>query len=670
MKRVSAIFAAVRRCRPQFLAGWLLSCGLFLLLVAPQAQAATRQVGIDIPVQWYADASGQMTIDRFAALPIYQLATTRQIPSFGYSRKTWWLRSELPGTWFAGEPRWLQLGPSFVDHLTIYYRPLGSDAPWAQRTFGDRDGARESDLHCRESVLILPPPPTAAGYEVVFRLQSTSTLILLASLSSPQEFVQRATADTAFWSFYFGLAAVASGVALWLALALRRRLLWGICLFSLNYPLVAALHGFPEWFFGHAALPLQDFMISSLSLFSYATALWLHSEIFDLKKNMPRLHQLLIAAALPLQDFMISSLSLFSYATALWLHSEIFDLKKNMPRLHQLLIAAVVLNLVLQVSIPLGFYGFAMQIEGVVFIIITPVLLFTSWWLWRKKAIDRTTLLLGLLPPFYVVAAVLVQLSIHGIIPFHMAIFSLWQYALIVHIITVLIIAILRVRAENRQLEQKQRLAHEFRTPLAVIQAALENLRLSAASTSQEARFDRIGRAATRLVQLTDNCLADARLASHDLHVERQQTALLTVINMAASVVAISHDHYLNIRQHGAVESPQLQADAGLLCIAIANLLDNAVKYSPPGEIAIDIHSDAGQTELRIRDHGPGLPAGQAELIFERYRRGEHTSPVPGGTGLGLYVARQIVQAHDGKLWLAEHGPDGCTFILTLPTVA
>ncbi|STT55506.1 histidine kinase [Klebsiella pneumoniae] len=155
--------------------------------------------------------------------------------------------------------------------------------------------------------------------------------------------MQRATADTAFWSFYFGLAAVASGVALWLALALRRRLLWGICLFSLNYPLVAALHGFPEWFFGHAALPFQDFMISSLSLFSYATALWLHSEIFDLKKNMPRLHQLLIAA--------------------------------------------VVLNLVLQVSIPLGFYGFAMQIEGVVFIIITPVLLFTSWWLWRKKAI-------------------------------------------------------------------------------------------------------------------------------------------------------------------------------------------------------------------------------------------------------------------------------------------
>ncbi|MCF8601153.1 sensor histidine kinase [Klebsiella sp. 2019SCSN059] len=607
------------------------------------AHAESRQLGIDIPLYWFVDAGGQMTVDTFASLPESDLQPLRKIPSFGYSRKAWRLKATLPASYFAGQPRWLQVGPSFVDNLTVFYRPAGSATPWIRKTFGDHAPARESDIDYRESVLIFPPPPGPAGYEVVFHLQSSSTLILLATLSSPEEFVQAATIDTAFWSFYFGLAVVASGVAL----ALRRRLLWGICLFSLNYPLVAALHGFPEWFFGHAALPFQDFMISSLSLFSYATALWLHSEIFDLKKNMPRLHQQLIAA--------------------------------------------VVLNLVLQVSIPLGFYGFAMQIEGVIFIIITPVLLFTSWWLWRKKAIDRNTLLLGLLPPFYVAAAVLVQLSIHGIIPFHMAIYSLWQYALIVHIITVLIIAILRVRAENRQLEQKQRLArelqiereasfhqrqfmgmvaHEFRTPLAVIQAALENLRLSAASASQEARFDRIGRAATRLVQLTDNCLADARLASHDLHVDRQQTALLSVLNMAASVVAMSHDHYLNIRHHGAVESPQLQADAGLLCIAIANLLDNAVKYSPPGEIAIDIRSEAGHTELRIRDHGPGLPDGQAELIFERYRRGEHTSPVPGGTGLGLYVARQIMQAHDGKLWLAEHGPDGCTFILTLPTVA
>ncbi|MCS5931231.1 hypothetical protein LNQ03_02045 [Klebsiella pneumoniae subsp. pneumoniae] len=103
-----------------------------------------------------------------------------------------------------------------------------------------------------------------------------------------------------------------------------------------------------------------------------------------------------------------------------------------------------------------------MQIEGVVFIIITPVLLFTSRWLWRKKAIDRATCCWvccrrSMSSPRCWCSCRSMGLSR-----------SIWRSipsgsALIVHIITVLIIAILRVRAENRQLEQKQRLARELR---------------------------------------------------------------------------------------------------------------------------------------------------------------------------------------------------------------
>lgn len=131
--------------------------------------------------------------------------------------------------------------------------------PLGWRTFGD-DVARE--VICTTGKRAdPPPPPTAAGYEVVFRLQSTSTLILLASLSSPQEFVQRATADTAFWSFYFG--AVASGVALWLALAAAS---YGASVFlaqlSAGGRPARLRSGFSATY---AALPFQDFMISSLS---------------------------------------------------------------------------------------------------------------------------------------------------------------------------------------------------------------------------------------------------------------------------------------------------------------------------------------------------------------------------------------------------------------------
>ncbi len=619
------------------------------LQMCTPARAEVRQLGIDIPVDWYTDASGQMSLDAFLALPQEALKTASLIPSFGYSKKTFWLRTSLPAAYFSGEQRWLQLGPPFIDRLTVYYRPYGSDSPWKQKEFGDHAPARDSDLDYRESVLILAPPPTAAGYEMVFRLQSSSTLILLATLSSPQEFVRSATLDTAFWSFYFGLAVIASGIALWLAVALRRRLLWGICLFSLNYPLVAALHGYPEWLFGDALLPVQDYMISCLSLVSYATALWLHSEVFDLKKNMPRLHQLLLAA--------------------------------------------IGLNIALQISIPLGFYGRAMQIEAGIFFIASPVLLITSWMLWRRNAVDMNTLLLGLLPPVYVVSAGLALLSVHGVIPFHTRVYSTWQYALIIHIVTVLIIAVLRVRAENRTLMRKQQLArelqiereasfhqrqfmgmvaHEFRTPLAILEAALENLRLCPTVSMQSARLDRMQRATTRLVQLTDNCLADARLSSRDLHADRQNAELLPVIYIAATVVDLSLNHYLHVICEGQTVGPQspspvLFIDSGLLCIAIANLLDNSVKYSASGEIRIEIYRLQKGFEIRIGDRGPGIAPEQVEHIFERYRRGETHTTTPAGTGLGLYVARQIIQAHGGELCLAKNTADGCEFALTLP---
>ena len=237
------------------------------LMFSPPATAQSRQVGIDIPVQWVADIDGSMTLETFLALPESALTTGQRIPSFGYSAKTYWFKSHLPAADFDGEPRWLQLGPSFIDHLSVFYRPAGSNLPWTHKEFGDHASTRDSDLDYRESVLILAPPPDDAGYDMVFRLRSSSTLILLATLSSPQEFVRTATRDTAFWSFYFGLAAIASGIALWLALLLRRRLLWGICLFSLNYPLVAALNGQPGGVFeehrytatrsGFLAMPLS-----------------------------------------------------------------------------------------------------------------------------------------------------------------------------------------------------------------------------------------------------------------------------------------------------------------------------------------------------------------------------------------------------------------------------
>jgi hypothetical protein len=130
---------------------------------------------------------------------------------------------------FPGNNLWLTLGPSFLDRLTVYYRPVSENNHWVRKDFGDRSTKENSDVNYRDAVLILPPPVT--GYEVVFQMRSTSTLLLLATLASAKDFVSSATLETAFWGFYFSAALLVTGVALTMAIVLRRRLLWGICIF-------------------------------------------------------------------------------------------------------------------------------------------------------------------------------------------------------------------------------------------------------------------------------------------------------------------------------------------------------------------------------------------------------------------------------------------------------
>lgn len=611
-----------------------------------KAAARVLNLGPDISIQWYADKSGGITLGSFLMLPQQELKTYHQIPSFGFSSNTYWMKVYLPASSFSGDELWLKLGPSFIDYLTIYYRPVSDDTHWISKEFGDRSTEKNSDINYRESVLILPPP--VVGYEVVFKMHSTSTLLFLASLSSAKEFLENSTQDTAFWSFYFGVGLVVSGVALWLAIMLRRRLLWGVCLFSLNYLLVAALHGFPAWLFGSTVLPIQDYMISSLSLLGYATALWLHCEIFNLKKYMNRLYRFLI--------FIISVI------------------------------------LLLQLSVPLDLYGMAMRLETVMFIIVSPVLIITSWMLWQRENVNILSLVIGLMPPIYVLIVVFILLSLNGFISFNNYILNAWQYTLVIHAFTVLILACLRVRAENLELEQKKELArelrsereasfnqrqfmgvvaHEFRTPLAVIMAALDNLRLCTNFTMQRPRLDRIHRAATRLVQLTDNCLADARLSSASLSIESSKVPLFRMIKTAGIVVDLSENHYMEITFNGQTvtlddNSPEICLDEGLLCIAIANILDNSVKYTPHGKIEIAIFLNDDILELFFSDEGPGIPAQYVEHVFERYYRVDTQKSNLRGTGLGLYVSRQIVQAHGGELKLIIEGAFARTFAMTI----
>ena len=101
----------------------------------------------------------------------------------------------------------------------------------------------------------------------------------------------------------------------------------------------------------------------------------------------------------------------------------------------------------------------------------------------------------------------------------------------------------------------------------------------------------------------------------------------------------------------------------------LSNLVENAVKYTPPGtEIHIGAREKDGAVEVEVVDNGPGIPAGALPHLFEPFYRAEQNGPPrPKGTGLGLAVAKGLVEAHGGRIW-AENRRRGARFAFILPT--
>lgn len=627
---------------------------LLLYLLPSVSQGTVLTIGPDIPYLYVEDPEGHMTLEQFLALPRQALEEANRSRSWGYTRSTYWVRFELPAALFHAQERWLELGPNFVDHITLYHRLQGSADPWTRRESGDLAPYESRDLDYRFPVFKLAEiTDGSAGHEVVIRLRSTSALLLDATLWEPEAFTEQALGNSLFWSFYLSLAAISSALALLLALVLRNRMFWSVCAFSLSYLLVACIQGYLGWLWGTPGLHLQHYLTSILVLYNFACLVWMCTEVFNLERYLPRLYRLMIGVAL--------------------------------------LIAALLLG------IPLDLYGEAVRLQVLISLASSPVLVGCALYLRWRNCISWLEMLVGLGPLLYVLAGVIAALIMNGLIDHDPRLYALWEYLLMGNMLLVLAVAILRVRDEQRRARKARQeardwrveraasfhqrqfigmVSHEFRTPLAVISAALENLSLlSTPEDPRHGRYEKIKRATTRLMTLTDNCLADARLSSSTLYLDKRRTDLLTLLHDAASVVVISDQHRLRVRVNGEVVDPAadprpelaLLADGGLLSVALSNLLDNAVKYSRGGLISVDIQFSGGDCRLQISDQGPGIAPELAEQVFDRYRR----AAVPGreirGCGLGLHVARQIARAHQGDLRLMDTQGAGSCFLLSLP---
>jgi len=213
-------------------------------------------------------------------------------------------------------------------------------------------------------------------------------------------------------------------------------------------------------------------------------------------------------------------------------------------------------------------------------------------------------------------------------------------------------------------------MAHEFKTPLTLIKATTTSL-LANPDQPSETRTEQLKTAdeeAEHLRQLIDDAIEMARLDTAHIEVYPQISTLQeTVHNVIASMQSEVEDHPVSVTCDQAV--PPLAFDKRLIKLAIKQLVDNALKYSPSEKpVEIGMRADNGFVTMEITDFGQGIAEDEQARIFERFYRSPSVREQIPGSGLGLSIAHSIVQAHNGELSVTSQ-PGRTTFRLRLPVL-
>ncbi len=225
-------------------------------------------------------------------------------------------------------------------------------------------------------------------------------------------------------------------------------------------------------------------------------------------------------------------------------------------------------------------------------------------------------------------------------------------------------------RLEEVRNEFVATISHELRTPMAAVYGAAETLLHREGEITAQQKRELLGLIATeavRLKQITEEVLLTTQLDRGDLRLERRP---VDVVELARSAVERLEPQLLESGSV-AVEAPgevgAATGDADRIQQILINLLDNALKYAG-GAVTLRVEAVNGSVRVSVMDNGPGISRADQQRIFEKfYRADPEQRQVPGGTGLGLYIARELTRRMDGRLVVRSQPGAGATFVLELP---
>ncbi|MBJ7309880.1 ATP-binding protein [Rugamonas sp. CCM 8940] len=227
----------------------------------------------------------------------------------------------------------------------------------------------------------------------------------------------------------------------------------------------------------------------------------------------------------------------------------------------------------------------------------------------------------------------------------------------------------LRPRREQAAEQKKfaSMLSHEFRTPLATIDGAIQRLEMTGAHHDEASRkrYRKIAVAVDRLLAMLDEYLSPERMTE----IGRQRQAdQIAPAELLEAVAAAGRGRRPQLTARSVDLPARLRCDPNGMRLCLDILLDNAIKYTPDGSVIEIIGKKAteGGVEFLVRDHGAGLPAAELARVFDKSFRGSNAAAIA-GSGLGLYIARAVVDVHGGSLSARNVSESGTEFRIWLP---
>jgi signal transduction histidine kinase len=212
--------------------------------------------------------------------------------------------------------------------------------------------------------------------------------------------------------------------------------------------------------------------------------------------------------------------------------------------------------------------------------------------------------------------------------------------------------------------------SHELRSPMAAVIGAARTLQdrwRMLTADQRESFLALIGDETSRLAALVGDVLDTSRIEAGTFSYRFEEVDLGRLVEDAVETASLAQEDVRVLATvHGSL--PRVRGDGARLRQVLGNLIDNAVKYSPEGgEVKVTASNVNGSVRISVRDDGPGIPREQQARIFEKFGRVEIPGSSKPGTGLGLFIARSIAEAHGGALDVSSGSP-GTTFTLTLPS--